>query len=601
MLLLLATLPNSAWGEYPKEDDYTKQVQIIQDAFNSLRSIGEASNAGHGRVEIARQACLTLKSQSSAVLNKALDNLFYKNISVSPEFNSVILSKGASGLLNALNNGCSSLAEQGSYGSEDLKADAINLALDGGEDLLKDVARPFVKNIELEAGYKNGEFSWQTLGIVPIWHDEQNKNHLFTQLSWQHGTEDGDTFNAGLSIRRVNSSNTIVYGVNSFFDYIRRTKGTRMSVGVDVQSELLGLSINHYFPLSEEWKDISDTERVRVAKGWDMEFQGRLHDFPSLQANIRGYRWASNDGGEPNNVLGYDASLEWTPVNILTIEAGARNEQKANPSFYTSMRLNYNFGSPIEEYLSSPAELGGVDNLIYSKVQRENHVRTSSIKEAEAAVDTGPVLNFMGQTLSNLTSSSYTFSGQAIGSASPDRLVIVAVTTAGPAGDSDVTGITIGGNPATIHAQGWNGGGNHYQVATIASLLVPVGANADIVVNTSGTTWSCSLMVYTATNLNSTTPTGTAESTISGLTQKTLSVPVLDGGFIIGAAHVYGSSNSIYTENNALDVVDASGLDRYTVYYSAHSTNLVANPAYPVTFRNSDDSIWFGAAMVSWR
>ncbi len=597
-LFLFTTLPNLAWGEYSKEYNFTKQVQIIQNAFDSLRSIGEASNAGYGRVEAARQACLTLKSQSDAVLNKVLDNLFYKNISVSPEFNSVILSKGASGLLNALNNSCSSLAEQRSYNSENLKTDTINLALNEGEDLLKKVASPFIKNIELETGYRNGEFTWQTLGIVPIWHDEQNKNHLFTQLSWKHGTDVGDTFNTGLSIRRINDSNTVIYGINSFLDYIKRNKSARMSVGIDIQSELLGLSVNHYFPLSEDWKNISDTEQIKVAKGWDLELQGRLRDFPSLQANIRGYRWSSNDDGEPNNVLGYDTSLLWTPVNILTIEAGAQNEQEANTNLYASMRLNYNFGSSVEKHLSSPTKLNGVEDLIYSKVRRVNYVRTSSIKEDEVAANTMPVLNFIGHTLSNVDANSYTFAGQSIGSASSDRLVIVTILTAGS--DSNVTSVTIGGNPATIHAQG-NASGN-WQNATIASLVVPTGANADIVVNTNAVARLCNIAVYTANNLNSTTPTGTSASVGNGAT-KNLSIPVSEGGFIIGGAHVYASNAppSIYTENNALDVTDALGPDDYHHYYAAHSANLAANPAYPVTFRNSDDTIWFGAAMVSWR
>lgn len=242
---------------------------------------------------------------------------------------------------------------------------------------------------------------------------------------------------------------------------------------------------------------------------------------------------------------------------------------------------------------------------------------TLSLTLADAASNTGiaatatavksslPILNYVSRSELINHSTSYTFPNTPIGTPSADRLVIVMVETAGDT--SNVTGITVGGVPATIHTQGSAPGG--WQNTAIASIALPAGTNATVDVTTAQDAWGCQVFVYSATNLSSMTPTGAAGGANGpAVSAIDLSIPVSEGGFIIAGAHVELASgpHPIWTENNAIAVTDAEGIDipysgDYFHYYAAHSENLPANANYPVRFRNGNDTFWFGAAMASWR
>ncbi len=374
-------------GTNSLEDELTArqatQTHKLLNAFEAMRSVGEASNAGVGAgTETARQACSALQDQGSRVLGDALKEAFYKNL-ITPSylagFEDTLISQGQSGLSQALRMSCAALRGEEAGGganlfdTENLKRMGIALALDQGEHTIKSMAAPFVERIELETGYDDGVFMWEALTVVPLW--ENGKDHLFTQLSWLHDTEDGDTLNAGLAWRRLNENKTMVYGVNAFFDHAARKNHNRASIGADVQTSTLGLSTNKYIPLSS-WKGLNVYQEERAASGWDLELQGRLPEFPEWQANLKGYGWSSNYEGWSEDILGYDTTLQWSPVNILQVEAGVRNEQSADPDYHAALRLVYRFGENVERAWDKPVRLASMEERVYDKVRRENKIRT---------------------------------------------------------------------------------------------------------------------------------------------------------------------------------------------------------------------------------
>jgi hypothetical protein len=124
-----------------------------------------------------------------------------------------------------------------------------------------------------------------------------------------------------------------------------------------------------------------------------------------------------------------------------------------------------------------------------------------------------PVLTHISSNDFTTNAASHTFTAQDIGGPSTDRLVVVVAT--GPdsnaGGASQFTGVTIGGNAATIHV---NPGGGRIPCA-IASLLIATGTTADIVITRTGATGTFSIDVYTLTGYDSATPIATAGSNIS--------------------------------------------------------------------------------------
>jgi hypothetical protein len=203
----------------------------------------------------------------------------------------------------------------------------------------------------------------------------------------------------------------VVYGLNAFIDHAREKNHNRMSVGADVQTSQLGLSANKYIPLSS-WKSVDSYIEERAASGFDVEVQGRLPEFPSWQANLKGYQWSSNEDMERETTWGYDAGLQWQPVNAMIWEAGVRNEQDASPQLRIALRMVYKFGEPIEKMWERPVALADMSGRVYDRVRRDNAMRveqrtqesayvrvTQNIGANTALLETGLVALAVGQQL----------------------------------------------------------------------------------------------------------------------------------------------------------------------------------------------------------
>ena len=114
---------------------------------------------------------------------------------------------------------------------------------------------------------------------------------------------------------------------------------------------------------------------------------------------------------------------------------------------------------------------------------------------AAAAVPIDSTLAFTASAVNSGSQSSYTFSSQAIGTASSDRVVVVGVS----AGNSpaDVSSMTIGGVGAAHAVSQTNSTETEIWYAT-----VPTGTTASVVVNFSGGKGRCGIGVWALTGVS---------------------------------------------------------------------------------------------------
>ena len=370
-----------------QEDPNTRNIQR---AFDIMQAVGEASNSGAGDEEALRQACALFNEGSGAALRTFMDAQLDKSSAVSNFSNfkvgSVIFSQGESALASSLSSACADFMGQGNgeiatgFNTENIKNMAVGMAFDEGLGFLKSSGLPFTGNLEVSGNiFGDGGAGWEILTVQPLWHDVAKQNHIFMQLSWNRTNErkgyaEGDTINAGLAYRRLSDDRKILYGANVFFDHARQRNHNRMSIGADVQTSEIGVVANKYIPLSD-WKSVDPYLEERSSSGFDLELQGRLPEYPAWQMNLKGYQWSSNEDMEQENTWGYDAGLQWNPVNALVWEAGLRNEQDADPQFRTSLRWVYKIGEPLENMWKEPIKLASMEERVYDKVRRENAMR----------------------------------------------------------------------------------------------------------------------------------------------------------------------------------------------------------------------------------
>lgn len=152
------------------------------------------------------------------------------------------------------------------------------------------------------------------------------------------------------------------------------------------------------------------------------------------------------------------------------------------------------------------------------------------------------IVTFTASAVSISDLTAYTFSGVAIGTASADRKVVVAVgTAAGVAAADGVASITVGGISATLVVQTVPPLGDEAQVE-LWQADVPTGTTADIVVTWNGAHSRCGIGVWAVTGAG-TGATDTVEDN-SGTASETGTIDVPAGGVLI-AAVVHGGASVI--------------------------------------------------------
>lgn len=156
---------------------------------------------------------------------------------------------------------------------------------------------------------------------------------------------------------------------------------------------------------------------------------------------------------------------------------------------------------------------------------------------AAGSTQTPVAVSYVGTTADTSDSSTYTFTSHAIGTATADRVVLVAVGVRSATAGVSISSMTIGGVSATELAEASTG--SNVSVA-VYGLLVTSGTTATIVVTPSASCQRCQIAVYEMTGTGGSTTTSATATDITSPTSTTITIPV-NGAAVAGA---FGQSAS---------------------------------------------------------
>jgi hypothetical protein len=116
---------------------------------------------------------------------------------------------------------------------------------------------------ETSIDFRNGGYSpdFSILGdreIAPI-----DKGKIFTQFSLintesANGKTGGDERyigNLGLGVRKLSADNTVMFGINNFWDYDLEEEHLRSSLGLEARSAVLEFHYNYYVGLGDRYNE----------------------------------------------------------------------------------------------------------------------------------------------------------------------------------------------------------------------------------------------------------------------------------------------------------------------------------------------------------
>jgi hypothetical protein len=274
-----------------------------------------------------------------------------------------------------------------------------------------------------------------------------------------------------------------------------------------------------------------------------------------------------------------------------------------NPTRYQNFGMNgtvpheigsYAGGSAfINDYVSRVVSIDGyaLSPTDFGEVTTDGFWQINEVKENFLSIGADVTGAATDSSVSASAASTYTFSNQAIGTATSDRVVIVNFgSLKDTSATYSVTSVTIGGVAATrIHStQTQTSWGLSSYYAT-----VPTGTTADIVIVHSANMNRCGIQVVTTTNIGELHQVALAEAS-SGSDPLSFTVDAPAGSLVVGYVYDTGSSSQTWTEltENFDEQISA------THYHSGAIKNYSSAATPTITADPSGSSTTFGIVVV---
>lgn len=257
---------------------------------------------------------------------------------------------------------------------------ALKAAVDYILPSLGDQAPDWAKRIEFEWNLQNDlKPAFSILTIQPLYRDALDRNTVFTQLSVRRYEQVGvhrTVTNAGLGYRRLLNNNTMLVGLNVFFDYDWKYDHQRGGLGAEARWYGFDFYGNLYHGYSDKRSVATDTFE-EVLNGGDVELSVQVPYLP--WARLRGRRFYWDNKVASTNTRGWRGALEMDLHPNLQVELAARDDNFNKTQYIAQLRFRLaKFGEPValstRPIDDKPWALRDMRDRTLDKVRRENRV-----------------------------------------------------------------------------------------------------------------------------------------------------------------------------------------------------------------------------------
>ena len=181
---------------------------------------------------------------------------------------------------------------------------------------------------------------------------------------------DRETINLGLGKRFFSDDDTIMYGLNAFYDHEFDYDHSRTSLGAEIKSSYLELNYNQYFSNSNS-KTGKNSKSEEAVDGYDLELGAQLPYIPSATFYTQIFEF-DVPGGNDFEGFEYSTKLE-VPNSGFTLELGHTDFVDHNDEWFFQFKYSSNKINKDRPFISDEVfEKSSVADQKYEKVRREN-------------------------------------------------------------------------------------------------------------------------------------------------------------------------------------------------------------------------------------
>ena len=246
-----------------------------------------------------------------------------------------------------------------------------------------EVVDRFYSSLEsfLEENFENTDFSIKKIETIKpeigiqtfkIFSEDSSDLSFFQGSLFLHDS-DRETFNFGLGQRYLSNDESILFGLNAFYDYEFDYEHQRFSIGAEIKSSILDLNYNQYFAESSSKKG-KDSKNEEAIDGYDAEVGAHLPYIPSMKAYLKAFDFEVPSG---NDFQGLEFSTQLKiPNSGLSFEIGHTDYDNHTDQSFINIKYSNNERNPETSLFSDNAyEKISMKDRMYEKVRRDNIIK----------------------------------------------------------------------------------------------------------------------------------------------------------------------------------------------------------------------------------
>ena len=253
----------------------------------------------------------------------------------------------------------------------------------------------FFSSIEsfLDGNFDDTDFSIKSteglkpqIGILtfkPLNDTEQGLT-FFQGSFFTHDGGDRNTLNLGLGKRILSNDESVMFGLNAFYDHEIDYDHQRASIGGEIKSSILELSTNHYFAISNEVTGKNNIKE-EVADGYDLEFGAHVPYIPTAKMYAKIFEY-DIPGGSDYEGVEYSSNIG-IPNSGMNFEVGYKDygNNGYEDQWFFNLTFSLNKMNPNTSLVSDKAfERVSMKDKKYEKVRRENIIVKSKAFSVKA-------------------------------------------------------------------------------------------------------------------------------------------------------------------------------------------------------------------------
>ena len=167
-----------------------------------------------------------------------------------------------------------------------------------------------VTEVSVEIDENNTDF--EILGVRDI--SSKENSNFFTQFSihtQEVNNDDRYMGNLGFGYRFLNTDQSMMFGINSFYDRDIKEDHSRVSFGLEAKSSLLDFTLNKYIKTTNMLV-VNSTEEQALS-GLDYNISSQVPYMPWTVFNFQGYRWDNEKAKEDTKGKVYSLEMALLP------------------------------------------------------------------------------------------------------------------------------------------------------------------------------------------------------------------------------------------------------------------------------------------------